>query len=374
MMAGGERMRQGLGAVVICALLVAGWYGAGAFQQREPPREARLHLVLDGTHYRVPQSRLPALQARSGVWFRLGGALAQGGLEARLERGMVRLFEPVEKRVPAFLDWYYSLRGEYTRLSGWALEELGLEGRALVVGRTEALLFEETDFRARLAALEHGLAADAGRYAQRTLKGWRRMMRAALADYEVPPPLNNAGENDPRALDLDVLSSGMMADERGRLENRLALSGAGAIATGALVWRAATRAAVASGGRAAAARGAGRVASRAGSAALAGLGVCGATGPLAIGCGLVAGTAAWISIDWAMIEADEWANRDKLERRLREGLDDVRHDLKRRLSRALKERLETLNGRQRARIRNTLTPMETIKKAATQGGGQMEHG
>ncbi|MFO7786639.1 MAG: hypothetical protein R6W87_02525 [Halospina sp.] len=367
-------MRHGLGAVVICALLVAGWNGVGAFQQREAPREARLHLVLDGTHYRVPQSRLPELQARSGIWFRQGATLGQDGLEARLERGMVRLFEPVEKQVPAFLDWYYSLGGEYTRLSGWALEKLGFEGRAMVVSRTEALLFKETHFQARLAALEHGLAADAGRYAERTRKGWRRMMRAALADYQVPPPLNYSRENDPRALDLDVLSSGVMADERARLENRLALSGAGGIATGALVWRAATRAAVASGGRAAAARGAGRVASRAGSAALAGLGVCGATGPLAIGCGLVAGTAAWISIDWAMIEADEWANRDRLERRLGEGLDDVRQDLKSQLSRALKERLEQLNGRQRARIRNTLTPLETIKKAATQGGGQMEHG
>jgi len=372
-MAGRERLK-GLGVVLVGALLVAGWYGAGAFHQREAPREARLHLVLDGSHYRVPQSRLPALQARSGIWFRQGGALAREGLEERLERGMVRLFEPVEKQVPAFLDWYYSLGGEYTRLSGWALEKMGFEGRALVVGRTEELLFEETDFRSRLVVLERGLATDAGRYAERTRTGWRRMMKAALSDYEVPPPLNHARENDPRALDLDGLSSGVMADERSRLENRLALSGAGGIATGALVWRTATRAAAASGGRVAAARGAGRVASRAGSAALAGLGICGATGPLAVGCGLVAGTAAWISIDWAMIEADEWANRDRLEQRLREGLNGVRDDLRRQLSRALSERLEQLNGRHRLRIRRTLTPLDTIKKAATQGGGQTEHG
>lgn len=374
MMGSGKRMKQVLSTLLAFALLAAGWYSFGTFQQRQAPREPRVHLVLEGTHYRVPASRLPELHARSAIWFRQGAGLAKAALGRRLEAGVDGLFRPVEARVPAFLDWYYSLRGEYTRLGGWVLEKLGGETRQRVAAKTQALLFEATNFRHRLGALERELAVEAGRWARQTQGGWRRMMRVALRDYEVPPPLRHSAGEGERVLDRVAVSPVATAGERRRLENRLALSSMGGGATGALVWRAATRAAVASGGRVAAARGAGRLASRVGSAALAGAGVCSVTGPVAVGCGLVTGTVAWISIDWAMIEADEWANRGKLERRLRAGLDEVRQDLERQLARALVERLVALNARQRARIHNTLTPLDTIKKAATEGGGPTEQG
>ena len=374
MMANGDRTNHWLVLPLVCLLFAASWHGFGRFQQAEASREARVHLVLGGTHYRVPESRLPELRARSGRWFRQGAKLAGSRVDRQLENAMDDLFAPVEARVPDFLDWYYSLRGEYTRLGGWALEKLGFEGRAMVVDRTEELLFEATDFRERLTALEHRLSGEAYRAASQNRAGWRRMMQAALSEYQVPPPLQGRVGNEPDPIELDTFSEGIASRERAKLENRLALSSAGGLATGALVWRAATRAAVSSGGRAVAARGAGRVASRAGSAAVAGLGLCGVTGPVAVGCGLVAGTAAWISIDWAMIEADEWANREDLEQRLRQGLTTVRHDLDTELGGALKERLEQLNRAQRVRIRKTLTPLDTIKKAATQGGGQTEHG
>ncbi|XOZ33824.1 hypothetical protein ACMDCT_00875 [Halomonadaceae bacterium KBTZ08] len=374
MMGSGNRMKEVLSTLLAFALLVTGWYCFGTFQQRQAPREPRVHLELEGSHYRVPASRLPELHARSDIWFRQGAELAQAALGRHLEERVDGLFHPVEARVPAFLDWYYSLRGEYTRLGGWALATLGLETRQRVAAKTQALLFEATNFRHRLGVLERKLAVDAGRWARRTQGGWRRMMRVALRDYEVPPPLRHRDEENERVLDQAALSQVAVAGERRRLGNRLALSSMGGVATGTLVWRAATRAAVASGGRVAAARGAGRLASRVGSAALAGAGVCSVTGPVAVGCGLVTGTVAWISIDWAMIEADEWANRGKLERRLRAGLDDVQQDLKRQLSRALVDRLVALNARQRARIHNTLTPLDTIKRAATEGGGPAEQG
>ena len=373
-MARSDRGRHWAAAPIVCLLLVASWYGFGQLEQAEASREARLHLVLEGLHYQVPSSRLPELRARSDVWFRQGAMVGGARLDHQLEHGMKALFRPVEARVPDFLDWYYSLRGEYTRLGGWALEKLGFEGRAMLVGKTDELLFEATDFRQRLAGLEGKLSGEAVRVAMQTRAGWRRMMKAALSDYQVPPPLRGRSGTAPEPVELAEFTDGSASRERARLANRLVLSSAGGLATGALVWRSATRAAVSRGGRAAAARGAGRVASRAGSAAVAGLGLCGVTGPVAIGCGLVAGTAAWISIDWAMIEADEWANREDLEQRLRQGLTDVRYDLEQELSHALKDRLEQLNRVQRVRIRRTLTPLGTIKKAATQGGGQTEHG
>ncbi len=371
----GDRSSHGVAALVAGLLLVASWYGFGQFEQAEASREARLHLILEGRHYRVPESRLPALRARSGIWFRQGAVLAGARLDRQLEERVDALFQPVEARVPDFLDWYYSLRGEYTRLGGWALEKLGYEGRAMVVGKTDELLFEATHFRERLAGLKRRFSGEISHVATQTRSGWRRMMQAALSDYEVPPPLEGRSGIGPAPVELGAFTEGAVRrQERARLENRLMLSSAGGLATGALVWRAATRAAVSSGGRAVAARSAGRVASRAGSAALAGMGLCGVAGPVAIGCGVVAGTAAWISIDWAMIEADEWANRDDLEQHLRQGLDNVRRDLRKDLARALKDRLEQLNRAERVRIQKTLTPLDTIKKAATQGGGQTEHG
>lgn len=374
MMARTDRLGHGLATLSVCLLFAFSWYGFGQASQVPGPRDARVHLVLEGRHYRVPEPRMQKLRARSSIWLREGGKLVGQRSERRLEEGMEALFLPVERRIPDFLDWYYSFRGEYTRLGGWALEKLGLEGRSLIVDRTDELLFEATDFRQRLAVLERELSGNAQQAVAQSREGWQRMMRTALSAYEVPPPLNRRGEPSAPVIDLDALDKGVAADERVRLANRMALSSAGGVVTGALVWRAATRAAVATGGRAAAARGAGRVASRAGSAALAGLGLCGVTGPAAVGCGLVAGAAAWVSIDWAMIEADEWANRDDLEKRLRQGLTAVRNDLEQDMADALREQVEQLNRAQRTRIRRTLTPLDTIKKAATQGGGQTEHG
>ncbi|MEQ6885959.1 hypothetical protein [Salicola sp. Rm-C-2C1-2] len=65
------------------------------------------------------------------------GALWLFMLQARVLS--TSLFSPVEDRVPEFLDWYYSLRGEYTRLGCWALEALGFEVRDDLAQRLEEL-------------------------------------------------------------------------------------------------------------------------------------------------------------------------------------------------------------------------------------------
>jgi hypothetical protein len=87
-------------------------------------------------------------------------------------------------------------------------------------------------------------------------------------------------------------------------------------------------------GRPALARAAGRGAARAGSAAAGGATVCAPGGPLALGCALIAGTAAWVATDWALLRIDEAMHRESMLEALEESLDRTRADLQRDLAAA----------------------------------------
>ena len=149
------------------------------------------------------------------------------------------------------------------------------------------------------------------------------------------------------------------------LKDRAFLSAGGGTLAGFAVWRGAFRGAAAVGGRRAAAKGAGRVITRAGSGAAGGAIICAPGGPVALGCALVAGTAAMLTIDWALLSIEEAVNRDATEARLKKGLTGFRENLERDLGNRIETRFEHLQQARQERIRGVFLPMERAKEATT---------
>ncbi|MCL7940820.1 hypothetical protein M8009_11020 [Halomonas sp. ATCH28] len=155
----------GLSALVVMTLLLLFEAGQGWLASRSQAPLFRVivageSLVLDAeTHAEFSRdlSSLATeteerLQARMSPW-----------LEGRLDRA----FTPVEEAVPAYLDWYYSPAGSYTRLGmalmgdldAWLDEQIH---RRLVeaTGLDTALAELQVDYPRRLASEQRALADD----------------------------------------------------------------------------------------------------------------------------------------------------------------------------------------------------------------------
>jgi hypothetical protein len=277
-------------------------------QQWAPPPQAPV--ALGEEHYRLGPQELEWLRAFSLLHF--GDREAGRELLAKeLDAGLEEVFAGVRARLPEFADWYYSLGGEYTRLSMAALARLNLAEDSFVAGKAAEMLFPAETWEQDLDGLDGRALAHLQGHQRQLRDGWLAELSGRLAPYRVPAPLDPAGQSAAAQLRIDDLGTQLVVREREALESRVALSSAaaGGVAAGTIVWRgAAARGATAS-GRAAAARGVGRGAARAGAAAGGGAAAC---GPAALGCALLAGAAAWVATDWALLRLDEALNRDEL--------------------------------------------------------------
>jgi hypothetical protein len=285
-----------------------------------PP--AQLELQVGSAHYRVEPSRLEWIEAFTRLHFSTGHMDGRALLAKELDAGLSRVFEEVHGRLPDFADWYYSLGGEYTRLTMTVLARLGRAEEGFVAARTEQLLFPAEPWAAALGSLEAEVVARFQLHQQDVREGWLAELARRLEPYRVPAPIAGAGR--PVAdLRLDGLNTHWLEREREALENRAALS---SLAAGSVAAGIALRGAAAS-GRAVAVRGIGRGASRAAPAAGSAMTACSVAGPYAIGCAVLAGAAAWIATDWVLLRVDEAVNREALLAAMANGLVEVRSDM-----------------------------------------------
>jgi hypothetical protein len=139
---------------------------------------------------------------------------------------------------------------------------------------------------------------------------WQAEVTTALAGWGVVIPEANSD-----GIDLDRFGQRLRSYDSPEFLTRMTVSSSAGIGVmaGPLIWQAASRRAAAS-GRVAATRAGSRVAGRAGSAAAGGALVCAPAGPAALGCALLAGTAAWVGTDWLLLRFDEARNREALAR------------------------------------------------------------
>ena len=361
------RATQVMAMLCLALAIAAFWVMTGLESQRQWPLRDAVELSLGERYFRVPVSGVDALGAESELWFReqsrLGKALVRDRLNSRLDG----LFLRVRQRIPDFLDWYYSVRGDYSRLGMSALSTLGFIDDDYVRKKAAAVLFEQAGWEASLVDLERGLMEELRQHERRSRRGWMQRMRQRLEPYEVPPPIDAAGGSTravSKRLSLDELNRMLEVDSLISLDTRMALGSGGGAVAGIALWRGAIRGAAGLTGRRAAARGAGRAALRVGSAAAGGALVCSPGGPAALGCALVAGTAVWLSVDWALIRLDEALTRERMEQRLQAGLSGFRQRLERELRREAKARFEALQEARSVRIRAGFRPLESIGDSA----------
>jgi len=322
---------------LLLALLLA---AAGALSwlvthqsQRGWDRGEELAVTLGGEHYRVSPRQLAWLEGFSALHFSEGEAAARELVAAEVGARLDNVFAGVHQRLPAFADWYYSLGGEYTRLAIMAMASVNVSDGDYVANRAADMLFRDSEWDSDLTRMESETAARVQAHHEQVREHWLTELTRRLSAHRVPAPLAMPGvEHEARQgqVRLDALVGQVMTHERAALETRVSIStlAAGGAMAGPGLWRAASRRSAATTGRAIS-RGLGRGAARAGSAAGGGAAVCAPSGPVALGCALLAGAATWLAADWVLLRIDEHVNRDDMLRALELSLSALRDEMER---------------------------------------------
>ncbi|QIB65379.1 hypothetical protein [Kineobactrum salinum] len=344
------------GALLVVLTVAACWWLMGEETQRhwEPP--SHVYLSAGERHYRVPVARMSSLHDYSQAFIEHSAAQRSAALEPQLERQLDAMFRRVESRLPEFLDWYYSLAGEYSRIGMSAGSVLGVAEGNYVADRAATMLFAQAGWDEGIAQLREKLGSHLSHEEQASRASWLAGLMQQLAPYRVPAPLPSSAGDAPAAgprLSLDSLQRSLQTSELLAFEERLALSTGGALA-GVTVWRA-SRA-----GAAVAARGAGRGVGRAGSAAAGAALGCAPGGPWALACALAAGTVAWVAVDWALLRTEEALRRDALEASLRQSLGDFRQQLQLRVMAAVEADIRREHAQWQDTIDREFLPLQGI--------------
>ena len=247
----------------------------------------------------------------------IDGSLSTGvrhAVATDIDMQIDRAFAPVYARIDGYLDFHYSLTGEYTAIA------------ATLAGRfTEGLQSRLFDMDSLDAALRRADSAIA--------TGFDAALAGSLADItETARASLFLTDIDLRRLGDEGLLTVVQADTLARFDTELtAARMAGAVAGSAAVLRGTRRLGIRMARRIAAKLGtktAGRLAGGSSSAAT-GAGIGSALGPVGTVIGGAAGAlAGWIATDAVIIELDEALNREEFARDLRILIDGQRDQAK----------------------------------------------
>jgi hypothetical protein len=241
-----------------------------------------------------------------------------------LEREIDRAFDRMERNVDVYLDWYYSLPAEYTRIA------MLMAGR--IEGYVEAKLAEHLQqgepFKALSEAMEAAIATQQG-----VMQEYREAAGEILARNRLPADAADATVVTYMSLE-DILAVPVQVDFVG-LHSRAA---GGAVAAGVsaavtakaaskgvfnLAAKALSKVAISKGGGTLAA---GAMGAAMGSVIAPGLGtvVGGAVG-------VIGGLAAGVLVDGALLKLEELISRDEFRQKLLESIQEARAEFKARL-------------------------------------------
>lgn len=288
--------------------------------------DQHLAVTLGDSHYRLNTPQLQWLQEFSALYFTEQGEQARELLESEVNSQLAKVFANAAARLPEFADWYYSLPGEYSRISMAVLTRLSLADGTYLAERAASTLFPAGIWDVEMMQAQQQLVDIVLSNQQQVRAVWLSEISARLSRYQVPAPLAaDLGAGQTETLALDQFLTHMQAQEqRAALELRMSLSAMAAMGVaGQTLWRAASLRSAAVAGRATAGRAAARGVSRAGSAAVSGGVICSPGGVLALGCAVAAGAAAWVASDWLLLQLDEALNREELLVAMQAGLAEL---------------------------------------------------
>ena len=273
-------------------------------------------------------SSLPARGRQAIVWANPcrtdPNALAalKGGLDSQLQKVRVQeqsrasasanaaidaLFAQAENGVDGYLDWYFTVVGEYERLG----EMLAGRFAESMREELERRVFGEA-FSKRLEQASREIAAESQARISKAAMGLGAQMKSSVKSKpcllgEINPVALGNIERDAVRATTAALGGASVASAAGLLARRAATAATTRAASKPVFQGAASLL--------------GRVATkRAGSTLVAAAGGAAVCGPLAPLCALVAGGVTWITLDKAFIKIDELRFREEMRKELLESL------------------------------------------------------
>jgi hypothetical protein len=262
--------------------------------------------VLDALNPCRMDASAQAFRASLGAELEAARLSEREAASARVGTVVDGLYAEVEKGADAYLDWYFTVLGEYERLVALVAGNLSEKMR----GELEGRLFGE-GFSRRLDAASNALAEES---AER-LRAVGDNVGARLRSEAAARPCLAEVVSLPRlpGVERDVLRASTAAATGAAVGTAVAIVLARRAAAAA-----AARAASAQGFRSAAAL-AGRTATKRGGAALgAGAIAAAACGPAVALCATIAAVVTWIALDKTFVEIDELVSRQDMRREILE--------------------------------------------------------
>jgi hypothetical protein len=264
--------------------------------------------VEKGSGSSVDQTGANATQVEQ--WFNTANEEAEKVTE-QIRGRLDEAYAPVYAGIPQYMDFHYSLTGEWLELGSAAIGELG--------GGLEEHLFD--GFDTRLDAESEQLALE---FDQRFQTALDAAMAAELGGAVVLGPLvtralrdsQNRMKNTAGTFGVALVGGGTLKVFTTAFAKKLAIKLAAKVGTKTgMKW-----AAAATGGAASAT-------------------ACSWTGPGAAACAVVGAAITWVVTDLAMIKLDEYITRDDFERDLRELIDDHKKETQRAMEQMLASKI-----------------------------------
>lgn len=276
--------------------------------------------VENGSGSSVDQTGTKATQVEQ--WFNTAGEEAEKVTE-QIRGRLDQAYAPVYAGIPKYMDFHYSLTGEWLELGSAAMGKLG--------GGLEEHLFD--GFDTRLGAVSEHLSLE---FDQRFRTALDEAMAAEPSGAEAfGPVVTRALQDSQNRMKKTTGTVGVVLVGGGTLKvfttafaKKLAIKLAAKVGTKTgMKW-----AAAATGGAASAA-------------------ACSWTGPVAAACAVAGAGITWVATDVAMIKLDEYVTRDDFERDLRELIDDHKKETQRAMEQMLASKILAVETERKVVVR-----------------------
>lgn len=270
--------------------------------------QARRQGVENGRGSSVDQTRTSATQVEQ--WFNTAGEEAEKVRE-QIHGRLEEAYAPVYAGIPKYMDFHYSLTGEWLELGSAAMGKLGggleehlFNGFDTRIGAVQEQLALEFDQRFRMA-LDEAMAAEPG-----GLEAIGPVVTKALQDSQIRMK-KTAG-----TVGVALVGGATLKVFTKAFAKKLAVKLAAKVGTKTgMKWAAAT-----TGGAAAAAG-------------------CSWSGPGAAACAVVGAAITWVATDVAIIKLDEYVSRDDFEHDLRDLIDGHKKETQRAMEQMLANKI-----------------------------------
>lgn len=274
-----------------------------------------------------------------------GDAAVRNG-QARLTQRLDAIFAEAELGVDRYLDWYFSVLGEYQRLGQLVQGELD----QMMAAALERHLFGEGMFGERLAQLGDASAREA---AQEMSAAAQRLGATVVTRVRADPC---------RLGDVDLAPIAGMPRDVARASTAATGGLLGAVAVRTLAKEAVAATAARAASRQAYGTGAkllGRtVAKRGGTLALSGsaAALCAPGGLLALVCGAGVFVASWLGLDKAFIAIDEYRFRDAMRAEILASMKETRQMVEAKLQERQQQAVRQMQGAVQANVEKIFVP------------------